>query len=135
LSLDAKKVESLEELTTADLDIIGIDEIHMFGPEEITHIENALSKGTEVIVSGLDMDYRGEMFPVVKKLLELGPMEVKYKRAVCHGCKRFSATHTQVYDRGIPLTEGMPAVIPDDGTFGYEPVCHACFVKKARRVV
>lgn len=130
LFIDAKKIESLENLNDPSLSIIGIDEIHMFEEDEIAHIEKALLGGAEIIVSGLDMDYRGEMFPVVKKLLELGPIEVRYKRAVCNQCKKLSATHTQIYDKGIPLTEGLPSVIPDDGTFTYEPVCRQCFVRK-----
>lgn len=130
LYLDARKIESLKEIADSNLSIIGIDEIHMFDPAEIVHIERALLDGSEVIVSGLDMDYRGEMFPIVKKLLELGPIEVRYKRAACNQCKKLCATHTQIYDKGKALTEGIPSVIPDDGTFTYEPVCRSCFVRK-----
>lgn len=129
LFLDAKKVESLEHLPQSNLAVVGIDEIHMFNPSDVAYIEQALTNGTEFVISGLDMDYKGEMFATVRKLLELGPTEVRYKRAVCNECRKLSATHTQVYDRGKPVTEGMPSVIPDDGTFGYEPVCRLCFVR------
>ncbi len=132
LFLDAEKVESLAHIGDSDFSVVGIDEIHMFDPKEVAHIEQALANGKEVVVSGLDMDYKGEMFTTVRRLLELGPTEVRYKRAVCNDCKKISATHTQVYDKGVPVTEGMPPVIPDDGTFGYEPVCRSCFVKTAR---
>lgn len=129
LVLQAQKVKSLREILDRDLSVVGIDEVHMFDPADAVYIGELLLRGTDVIVSGLDTDYRGEMFDMVKKLFELGPREVKYKRAVCNDCKSFSATHTQVYSSGKPLTEGMPPVIPDDGTFTYEPLCRKCFVR------
>lgn len=129
LVLQAQKIKSLREILNEDLSVVGIDEVHMFEPMDIEHVARLLNQGTEVIVSGLDTDYRGEMFETVKKLFELGPREVRYKRAVCNDCKNFSATHTQVYSHGKPLTEGMPPVIPDDGTFTYEPLCRKCFVR------
>lgn len=130
LFLDAQKTESLGDIASLPVSVVGIDEMHMFNPEEVAHIERALHGGTEIVVSGLDMDYRGEMFPVIKKLLELGPNEVRYKRAVCNVCRKLSATHTQVYDKGAAITGGIPSVIPDDGTFTYEPVCRLCFVRE-----
>lgn len=128
LFIAAKKIKSLQEILNDDLSVVGIDEIHMFESTDAEYVGQLLSRGTEVIVSGLDTDYRGEMFDMVKKLFELGPKEVKYKRAVCNDCKNFSATHTQVYSGGKPLTSGMPPVIPDDGTFTYEPLCRKCFI-------
>jgi len=128
LFIQAKKVKSLSQIINDDFSIVGIDEIHMFEPSDAQYIGQLLMRGVDVIVSGLDTDYRGELFEMVKKLFELGPREVKYKRAVCNDCKNFSATHTQVYSSGAPLTHGMPPVIPDDGTFTYEPLCRNCFV-------
>ncbi len=128
LCIQAKKIKSLSEILDSDFSVVGIDEIHMFEPTDADFIGKLLSRGTDVIVSGLDTDYRGSMFEMVKRLFELGPREVRYKRAVCNDCKGFSATHTQVYSTGKPLTSGMPSVIPDDGTFSYEPLCRQCFV-------
>ncbi len=128
LFLDAVKIQSLSEIVDREYSVVGIDEVHMFDPRDAYYVGVLLSRGVEVIISGLDTDYRGEMFQMVKKLFELGPKEVRYKRAVCNECKNFSATHTQVYSSHKPLTEGMPPVIPDDGTFTYEPVCRTCFV-------
>lgn len=129
LFINAQKIASLGDIVDIDASIVGIDEIHMFEPTDADYIGKLLSRGVDVVVSGLDTDYRGELFEVIKKLFELGPKEVKYKRAVCNECKSFSATHTQVYSMGVPLTEGMPSVIPDDGTFTYEPLCRKCFVR------
>lgn len=130
LTLDAEKVTSLEEVLTRKHDIVGIDEIHMFDLHDVEAIEAMLSRGTRVIACGLDTDYRGKMFDTVRALFELGPSEVRYKRAVCNDCKSFSATHTQVYSHQKPITSGMPPVIPDDGTFTYEPLCRSCFTRE-----
>ena len=129
LFIDAEKVETLEKIANEKLSFIGIDEMHMFHPEDVQYIEQALKNGADVIVSGLDLDYKGELFPVIKKLLELAPNEVRYKRAVCDNCKEFSATHTQVYNKGVPIAHGMPPSIPDDGTHTYGSLCRNCFVR------
>jgi thymidine kinase len=101
----------------------------MFAKDDIKIIEELLKNKTRVIVSGLDLDYRGKMFPLIQDLFELGPKEVRYRRAVCELCKTPEAVYTQVFNQGIPVTTGMPSVIPDDGTFTYQAVCRHCFVK------
>jgi thymidine kinase len=67
----------------------------------------------------------------VKRLLELGPGVVRYRRAVCEVCRKPNATHTQVYVGTEPLVEGAPPVLPEDGTYVYKPVCRQCFVQKS----
>ena len=126
--LEAKKVSSLAEALEQNFSVIGIDELHMFNPTEVEVVEELLNRGIKIIAAGLDLDYRGKMFDIVKGLLELGPKEVRYKRAVCELCRKPNAVCSQVFAKGAPLTQGMPSVIPDDGTFTYQPVCRKCFV-------
>ena len=130
ISLQAKKVTGLAESLNNGLKVVGIDEVHMFGNKEAAVVEQLLKKGVRVIASGLDTDYRGEMFPIIKELLSLGPREVKYRRAVCEVCKSTEAVYTQVFRNGLPVLEGLPPVIPEDGRFEYKPVCRKCFLKK-----
>lgn len=126
--LKAKKVNSFVEILDKRFDVIGIDEIHMFHEGEADNIKKIIDNGTEVIVSGLDLDHRGRMFTIIRKLLEIGPIAVKYRRAVCEKCQEHRATHTQVCSNHIPLSADMPSVVPDDGTFSYYPVCRNCFM-------
>ncbi len=128
VNLEAQKIQTLRDLLYKDHTIIGIDEIHMFSDEDMDVIAELLKRGTKVIISGLDTDYRGKLFSSITRLLELGPREVRYKRAACESCKKFDATYTQVYKDAAPLTDGMPPVIPDDGTYSYRPMCRDCFV-------
>ncbi len=126
--IKAQKVKSLSEAMEKNFSIVGIDELHMFDPKDVAVVAELLNRGVKIVAAGLDLDYRGKMFDVVKGLLELGPKEVRYKRAVCELCRQPSAVYSQVFSKGLPLTAGMPPVIPDDGTFTYQPVCRHCFV-------
>lgn len=128
--IEGEKIQNLEVILDEDMQIVGIDEVHMFAPEAVEVIEKLLKKGIKVIASGLDTDYRGKMFEIVKNLLELGPKEVSYKKAVCELCKKPQAIYSQVLYKGAPVVDGVPSVLPDDGTYTYMAVCRNCFVKK-----
>jgi thymidine kinase len=130
VEMNAKKVHSLAEALESNFQVIGVDEFHMFEPAEVDVIEKLLRKGVKVVVSGLDTDYQGRMFEIIKRLLELGPKEVRHKRAVCEICKKPAAVHTQILSQGVPMTDNLPPVVPDDGTYEYKSVCRGCFVKK-----
>jgi thymidine kinase len=128
LTLHAEKVASLGDIDSSHYEVIGIDEIHMFPEDDALLIRDLLKQNKRILVSGLEMDYRGEMFPIVQKLLSLGPREVKFKRAVCEKCKVPDAIHTQILHKNKPLTSGLPPVVPEDGTYVYQAVCRRCFV-------
>ena len=129
-ALEAEKIDSLFEILDRDLDIIGIDEVNMFEQEDAEAIKKILEKGTKVIAAGLDMDYKGKMFPIAQRLLELGPENIKYKKAVCEICKSPDAIYSQIYKGSNPVLRGLPSVLPDDGTYVYKPVCGDCFIKE-----
>ncbi|KKR35541.1 MAG: Thymidine kinase [Candidatus Magasanikbacteria bacterium GW2011_GWA2_40_10] len=128
--IEAKKVCSLADALDKNYAVVGVDELHMFDPNDVAVVKELLKRGVKVVAAGLDIDYQGKMFEIIKGLLELGPKEVKYKRSVCELCRQPNAVYSQVFSKGVPLIEGMPPVIPDDGTFTYQPVCRNCFVKK-----
>ncbi|OGF25011.1 hypothetical protein A2331_00480 [Candidatus Falkowbacteria bacterium RIFOXYB2_FULL_34_18] len=127
--IESVKIQTIKNLIDGDYSIIGIDEIHMFPESEAEFIEQLLKKGTEIIISGLDMDHAGRLFPIVQKLMEMGPAEIKMKKAVCELCQDHNATYTQVLYNNEPIAKNLPPSIPDDGTFTYKPVCRKCFIK------
>ena len=130
--LAAKKVESLTAALEKDLKVVGVDEVHMFPVEDAEAVAKLLKRGTMVFISGLDLDYRGQMMPLVQKLLELGPSQVIYKRAVCDNCRIPDAIYTQIFDReGKLILDDLPQVVPEDGTYRYVPLCRRCFVRKS----
>ncbi len=127
----AEKITSLDKIIDRGLKVIGIDEVHMFPAKEAEAVQKLLEQGTSIFICGLDMDYRGKMYDIVKRLLELAPQEVRYKRAVCEVCRQPEAVYTQIVKGKRPVTEGLPPVIPEDGTYSYFPVCRTCHVRAA----
>jgi thymidine kinase len=127
--LEAKKIARLSEITGDPAQVIGIDEFHMFGDQDVEVIDALLQQGKTVIISSLDTDYRGWLFANVTKLFGMGPKEVRYRRAVCEKCRQPDAVFTQMFRGDEPLLAGLPASIPDDGTFRYVPMCRQCFTR------
>ncbi len=130
LSVAALCVGSLSEVHDP-FDVIGIDEIHMFDAADAAVIEQWLADGKVVIISGLDLDYRGKLVPIVQKLLELQPEERVSKQAVCEVCHNFTAQYSQILQNKKPIVEGLPLVTPEDGTYTYEARCRKCMVRSS----
>lgn len=130
-SLETTKASDLSAALTEDVEVVGIDEVHMFSVRDVAVVAALLDRGTRVVACGIDTDHRGEMFAPVKALLELGPQVVTYRRAVCDVCRRFCAVHTQVLEDGVPFTRRLAPSqpLPDDGTYTYEARCRDCFAR------
>ncbi len=71
--IEATKVGSLADALDKNFSVVGIDELHMFDPKDVAVVAELLKRGVKVIGAGLDTDYKGKMFDIVKGLLELGP--------------------------------------------------------------
>lgn len=127
--LKAKKIARLSEILDDDVEVVGIDEIHMFEEADVPAIETLLRRGVRVVASGLDTDYQGKLFIIIAKLIELCPRTINYHRAVCELCRKPDAVYTQILKTGEPVIAGLPPVVPDDGSFTYRPACRSCFVK------
>ena len=69
------------------------------------------------------------MFLIVRKLLDLKPGRVEYKEALCEICWKAKAIYTQIFKDKEFILDGLPPVVPDDGTYIYKPVCKNCFKK------
>lgn len=121
------KVESLREIKRPPK-IIAVDEIHMFHVSDIHVIKDWLGQDLEVYLSGLDLDYRGRLIPIVGKLLELKPDSITFKKAVCDKCHQFQAVYSQILNQSQPITEGLDIIVPDDGQYDYQARCRKCFV-------
>ncbi|OGF25716.1 hypothetical protein A2303_06980 [Candidatus Falkowbacteria bacterium RIFOXYB2_FULL_47_14] len=126
---EARKIKSIKEIVNGGYAAVGIDEIHMFPDTDAKYVAELLRWGTRVVISGLDTDYQGRMFKIIKELLELGPNTVNYKRAVCDHCRQPDAVYTQVLKDSVPIFKGLPPSIPDDGTYAYRALCRRCFKK------
>jgi thymidine kinase len=128
INTDAMSVRSLEELTEP-FDVVGVDEIHMFDTADAAVIDRWLQAGKTVFISGLDLDYRATVPPIITRLYELKPDTIILKRAVCDTCHKYNALFTQIIHNKKPVLGGLPVVVPEDGTYQYEARCRTCFIK------
>lgn len=134
--LNALKIKSLSailELGTR-LKVVGIDEVHMFPESDAKVVKELVERGTDVVVSGLDLDYRGEPYPIVERLMRIPPDDIRIRRAVCDFCQENIAVFNQIIlgETREPVLEGLPSVIPeeDGGKYLFQVACRACFKRK-----
>lgn len=128
MELPAKKIHTLKDLHKKPHSIIGIDELHMFETAESQHIKNILKNNVEVFAAGLDKNHLGETFELVQDLLNIKNTRAIYLTSTCEICGCNNASYTQVFYKDTPVTHNLPQPIPDDGTYGYKPVCEKCFI-------
>ncbi len=100
--------------------VLIIDEAQFFGVELVDVVREALLRKLHVIISGLDLDFRGEPFGPMPRLLSLAD-EVHKLTAVCDVCKGI-ATRTQRLINGKPAPYNSPLVLVGDGE-AYQARC------------
>lgn len=122
---DAEKVSSLAYLDD-NFDVIAIDEVHMFSPLEANRIWHWLLADKTVIISGLDLDYKADIPPIIERLYKFKPDEIIMKKAVCDNCKLYDAQYTRIFKDGRMIKDGVPTIVPDDGTYEYQARCRRC---------
>lgn len=123
--MEAIGVSGIEELSkdvfSKKPEVIGIDEIQFLGGEieEIKNqLSNILKSGITIVVAGLDMDYNGIAFEVVKELLPISDYLNKH-HAVCTMC----GTDAWVSHRKVNSGDRVLIGAADE----YEPLCRTCY--------
>ena len=99
-------------------DLVGIDEVQFFGPWIVDEVSNLLVRGIDVVVSGLDLTFKGEPFGSVPQLLCLAD-EIHKLGATCAKCGKPA-------NRSQRTVESSDAVLVG-GEEAYEPRCLGCF--------
>jgi len=112
LDVDAQPVESSEDIL-AQLDssttVVGVDEVQFFDDGIIDVVETLAKQGIRVIVTGLDMDFRGEPFGCMPDLMARAE-KVEKLQAICMVCGE-SASRTQRLVNGEPAHYEEPIVV------------------------
>jgi thymidine kinase len=108
-----------------DVDVVGFDEVQFFSKAIIGIVEELSYQGKQVLVDGLNMDYRGKEFGYIGGLLAIAD-EIKKLEAFCSVCKSPEARYTQRIVNGKPAKHGAIIQIGDTGD--YEPRCRRCYV-------
>jgi len=83
--------------------VVGIDEIEFFSEGIVHAIEELLSSKVNVLAAGLDLDFRGEYFGSMARLISIADHVTKCRQAICkyNDCGR-TATRTQRLINGVP---------------------------------
>jgi len=110
----------LDEVSTVD--VVGIDEAQFFD-ESLPEVCDILaSKGTRVIVAGLDMDYQGNPFGQMPALLSKAEYITKL-HAICMQCGNIANYSYRKSGVAEQLLIGNKDL--------YEPRCRICYAKGA----
>lgn len=104
--------------------VIGIDEAQFFD-QGLADVCNQLAdNGIRVIIAGLDMDFRGEPFGPMPKLMAIAE-EVFKTHAICIRCGKLAQySHRTTEDENI-------VKVGDKET--YEPLCRECYLKARKK--
>lgn len=106
-------------------DVIGFDEVQFFKKNIMKLIDELIYRGKEVIVAGLNMDYRGKEFGFIGGLMAMSDKIIKLF-AFCNVCGSPNATHTQRIVNGKPAKTGPIVAIGDKES--YQARCRNCYV-------
>lgn len=104
-------------------DAIAIDEAQFLDEGLLGLCDSLADEGVRVIVAGLDMDFRGQPFPIMASLLAKAEFVSKLT-AICVVCGA-PATMTQRIVNGVPSRYDEPTVKVGAGD-SYEPRCRHC---------
>lgn len=123
--IEAINISTAQEILNHKLEevnVIGIDEVQFFEDDIVNIVEKLAENGHRVIVAGLDMDFRGEPFKPMPKLLAVSEHITKLQ-AVCSVCGSPSS-RTQRLINGEPAKEDDPIILVGANE-SYEPRCRA----------
>lgn len=108
-----------------EVDVVGIDEAQFFDDELAAVCVKLANNGVRVIVAGLDMDFQGNPFGPIPKLLAIAEYVTKV-HAICMHCGNLAhySHRTIAGDKLVMLGE----------TESYEPLCRKCFNEARKKV-
>jgi thymidine kinase len=97
------------EVAVADADIVAIEEGQFFDERLPEVVERLATSGKQVVVTGLDRDFRGVPFGPMPRLLALADQVTKLT-AICMVCGE-PATRTQRLINGEPASADSPLIL------------------------
>lgn len=111
-------------LLTSEVDVVGIDEAQFFDDGLVDVCNQLANSGIRVIAAGLDMDFRGNPFGVIPRLLATAEYVTKV-HAICMRCGSLANhSHRLVADE---------ALVRLGETDSYEPLCRDCFFEMRKK--
>ena len=123
-TVDPEDLEGIKELVREKW-VIGVDEINFFTPEIVPILVEELRRGKTILLSGIDTNFRGELFPTTQAILAIPETIVQRSRSVCSVCRQHNATRTQRLRNGQPVPKEDPMVLVEGSAANvtYEARC------------
>lgn len=121
----------VQRRVAASSTVVAIDEVQFFDERIVDVCRHLADMGKRVITSGLDLDFRGEPFGVMPRLLAIAEYVDKLQ-AICVECGA-PATRTQRLIDGMPASWDDPVILVGAAE-AYEPRCRRCHVVSRERL-
>lgn len=120
LSLESTAVTDAAEILklAKNAQVVGIDEAQFFGMDLVKVSRELADQGKQVIIAGLDQDYRGEPFEPVPQLLAEAEYITK-TLAICVKCGAPASRTQRISEESDRVVVGAQE--------RYEARCRACF--------
>src|ERR687896_1626114 len=115
--------DELLERAERTTDVVAIEEAQFFDEGIVSACRRLAGSGYEVIVAGLDMDFRGRPFGPMPILLAEADEVVKL-RAICARCGRDASRSQRLID-GEPAPASAPTILVG-AQESYEARCRHC---------
>lgn len=108
-AIPVAEARTILDLIEPDTDVVAIDEVQFFDWQISETVIALADRGVRVIVSGLDMDFRGEPFGPMPLLMAQAE-RVDKLQAICVICGR-PASRTQRLIDGRPASYNDPVIL------------------------
>jgi len=108
-AVPVQEADAILDLVALDTTVVAIDEVQFFDWRIAEVVNKLAGRGVRVIVSGLDMDFRGEPFGPMP-LLMAEAEQVDKLRAICVVCGQ-PASRTQRLINGQPASYDDPVIL------------------------
>lgn len=128
-ALAVADVGMLEAMIEPDTQVVGIEEVQFFDEAILPLLQRLADQGVEVIVAGLDQDFRGMPFGFMPTLMAIADYVLKL-HAICKVCGR-EASRTQRLVDGRPADWNEPTILIG-AEEAYEARCRRCHVVRNR---
>ncbi|MCS6776192.1 MAG: thymidine kinase [Chloroherpetonaceae bacterium] len=128
-ALAVANARMLEAMIEPDTQVVGIEEVQFFDEAILSLLQRLADRGVEVIVAGLDQDFRGMPFGFMPTLMAIADHVLKL-HAICKVCGR-EASRTQRLVDGRPADWNEPTILIG-AEEAYEARCRRCHVVRNR---
>ncbi len=105
-------------LLAGDVDVIGIDEAQFFDKGIIEVVTKLANNGARVIITGLDMDFKGVPFGPIPGLMAIADHITKV-HAICVRCGNIAQFSHRLSEQEQLVLLGEKDI--------YEPLCRSCY--------